>query len=58
MKGNVHPTVTSFIMQLPSREGPPDIIGGQLAKESIVSQTFKDRAVVLVSCSGYINLVV
>lgn len=56
MKGNVHPAVTSFIMQLPSREGPADIIDG-MSKESIVSQAFKDKGVVLVSYSGYINLV-
>lgn len=57
MKGNVHPAVISFIMQLPSREGPADIIDGLLAKEGIVSQAFKDKRVVLVSYSGYINLV-
>lgn len=57
MKGNVHPAITSFIMQLPSWENPPDIRDGLFTKESIVSQTLKDKEVVLISYSGYINLV-
>lgn len=52
------PSCNLFIMKLPSWKGSPDIIDGLLAKESIVPQTFKDKGVVLISYSGYINLVV
>lgn len=37
------PAVTTFIMQLASREGPPDLRDGLIVKEVIVSQSFKDK---------------
>lgn len=37
------PAVTTVIMQLPSREGPSDIIAGLIVKEIIVLQSIKGK---------------